>query len=103
MIIPIIKADADLHKIRKKDPQLFIEKVYKNYKFKIYNFLVIKANGDKNVAEEVLSDTFYSLLKSAHTITNKNKIQSWLMQVASRRFYDHLKEKYKLTMKLILE
>lgn len=94
MIILIIWTDADLQKIREKNPQL-IEKVYKEYKFKIYNFLVIKANGNKHTAEEVLSDTFYSLLKYAHTITNKNKILQWLMQVANRRFFDHLKAKYK--------
>lgn len=94
MIILIIWTDSDLQKIKEKDP-LLIEKIYKEYKFKIFNFLVIKANGNKHTAEEVLSDTFYSLLKYAHTITNKNKILPWLMQVANRRFFDHLKTKYK--------
>ena len=94
MIISTKKADTDLQKIREKDP-LHIEKVYKEYKFKIYNFLIIKANGNKHVAEEVLSDTFYSFLKYGHTITNKNKIQNWLIQVANRRFFDYLKVKYK--------
>lgn len=74
---------------------MFIEKTYKEYQFKIYNFLIKKANGNINIAEEVLSDTFYSLIKYEHTIKNKNNVKNWLMQVAIRRFFDYIKTAYK--------
>jgi len=94
IIFIIVFSDQDIEKIRLRDPEVF-EKIYNEYKVKLYNFLILKVNGDRLLAEEILSDTIYSALQSAPKIKDKDRIQSWLYQIARRRFYDHLRAKYK--------
>jgi RNA polymerase sigma factor (sigma-70 family) len=94
MIFLIIFTDEDIVKLRSRDNDTF-EKVFNEYHQKIFNFLIIQTNGDRITAEEVFSDTFYSALTSAHTIKEADKIYSWLLQIARRRFSDHLRKKYK--------
>ena len=72
-----------------------MEKVYKEYKTRLFNFLFIKANGNKHIAEEILSDTIYSALLSAPNVKNKDKIYHWLLNIAQKRFYDYLRKIYK--------
>jgi len=90
----IIWTDNDLKKIHLRDPEAF-EKMYNEYKLKLYNFIILKVNGDAVLAEEILSDTIYSALISAPGLKSKDKILSWLYQIANRRFCDYLRKKYK--------
>ena len=94
MILFIVFSDEDIFKLKSGDPLVF-EKVFNEYHHKIYNFLVIKTNGNEHVAEEIFSDTFYSALTSAHSIKDAKKIFPWLLQIARRRFADHLRKKYR--------
>ena len=94
MIFFIIFTDEDIVKLRLRDPCTF-EKIFNEYHQKIFNFLIIQTNGDKLTAEEIFSDTFYSALVSSHTIKDATKIFPWLMQIAKRRFSDHLRKKYR--------
>jgi RNA polymerase sigma factor (sigma-70 family) len=94
MIYLIIFTDDDVVKLRMRDPDTF-QRVFNEYHQKIYNFLIIKTNGDSFTADEIFSDTFYSALKSSHTIKNPDKVFSWLLLIAKRRFIDHLRKKYK--------
>jgi len=94
MFIIIIFADEDLFKIQSRDPDIF-EKIYKEYKTKIYNYLFIKANYNKVLADELFSDTFHSALLSAPKLKNTENVQSWLISIANRRFIDRLRSSYK--------
>jgi RNA polymerase sigma-70 factor (ECF subfamily) len=80
--------------INLSDPKFF-EQIYNEHKVKIYNFLIVKVNGDIHAAEEILSDTIYSALISAPKLKDTNKISGWLIQIANRRFYDYLRKKYR--------
>ncbi|MCG8570342.1 MAG: RNA polymerase sigma factor [Spirochaetes bacterium] len=100
MIIIIFFADDDLKKIKKRDPIIF-QKIYEEYGKKIYNYLLIKTNGDQDAAEELSAETFYSVLKSAPKLKKIKGLQAWIFQIASRRFNDHLRKKYK--EKIIIE
>ena len=94
MLLIFIWTDEDIQKIRIRDPEIF-EKVYKEYRVKLFNFLIIKTNGDEHAAEDILSETIYSALLSAPNIKNKEKIFPWLLKIAQNRFYDHLRKEYK--------
>ncbi|MBN2547213.1 MAG: RNA polymerase sigma factor [Spirochaetes bacterium] len=93
-IFIIIWTDNEFEKIRLRDPEAF-EKMYNEYKLKLYNFIILKVNGDADVAEEILSDTVYSALISAPSIKSKDKVLSWLFRIANRRFCDYLRKKYR--------
>lgn len=94
MIIFIIFYDEDLPRIRKRDPEVF-EQIYREYSQKVYNFLIVKTNGNTHLAEEIFSDTFHSALKSAPGLKSVKALQSWLIQIANRRFIDYLRKKYR--------
>ncbi len=94
MIFIIIFTDDDFINLKKRDPVIF-NKIYKEYKDKIFTFLIIKTKGNKEIAEEIICDTFHSAIESAPNLKNSNNIQAWLFQIASRRLCDHLRKKYK--------
>jgi RNA polymerase sigma factor (sigma-70 family) len=80
-------------KIRDRDPSVF-EDLYREYNIAIYNFLLIKTRGDVDVANDVLSDTFCSLMDSFDKIKNTENVEGYLIQIAYRRLCDFLRKKY---------
>ncbi len=94
IIIIMVWSEEDFHKIRARDPEIF-GRVYKEYKKNIYNYLIVKVNGNKGIAEDLFSDTFHSAFISAPQLKNINSISSWLLQIANRRFYDYLRKNYR--------
>ncbi len=90
----MIWTEQDQTNIKKRDPDTF-GRVYKAYSEKIYNFLLIKVEGNKNIADEIFSETFHSALKSVEKLNDINKIFTWLLQIANRRYYDFLRKKYR--------
>ena len=94
MILIIVITEEDLNKIRKRDPEIFTN-IYNEYKKKIYNFIIIKTNGNANAADEIFSETFYSALASAPNIKNADNILGWLLSIANRRLYDYINKENK--------
>ena len=94
MIIIIILTDEDLEKIKIRDPETF-KKLYEEYGKKVFNFLLIKTNGDEIMAEELASQTFFCVLESAPKLKKAQGLQAWIFRIASRRFYDSLRKKYR--------
>ena len=84
----------DLDRIKNRDSAVF-EKIYREYSRQIYNFILFKTGKNKHMTEEIFSSTFHSALKSAPTLKDSTKILSWLLQIASRRYCDHLRKKYR--------
>jgi RNA polymerase sigma factor (sigma-70 family) len=94
MFIIIIFSENDLALFKNRDP-LLLEKVFVEYNERVFNYLVIKVNGNTEIAEELLSDTFQSVIVSASKIKDLNKFYPWLLKIANRRFLDYLRKKYK--------
>jgi RNA polymerase sigma-70 factor (ECF subfamily) len=84
----------NLKKINQRD-SAELEKLYHMYKRKIYNYLLIKTNGNIDTANEILCETFCSVLESAPKLKNTKNINSWLMQIACRRLNDYLRKNYR--------
>ncbi|MCK4796183.1 MAG: sigma-70 family RNA polymerase sigma factor, partial [Spirochaetes bacterium] len=94
IIIIMIWTDEDILRIRNRDPNTF-EKIYTYYKDKVYNYLIIKTNNNHDITEDIFSETFHSALMSAPKLKNTKNILGWLLQIANRRFNDHLRVKYR--------
>jgi len=94
MIIIFIWTDEDLDKIKKRDPKI-LDRIYKEYKDKVYNFLIIKTRGNSSIVDEVFCETFHSVLISAPKLKTAKNIQAWLLQIASRRLNDFLRKEYR--------
>jgi RNA polymerase sigma-70 factor, ECF subfamily len=84
----------NLELLRQRNKAAFT-KLYLEYKNKIYIYLLLKSNGDKYIAEEVLCDTFHSAFKSAPKLKNTVNIKNWIFRIASRRLSDYFRKLYK--------
>lgn len=94
IIYIMIWTNENFQRLKNKDPVIF-NKFFNAYKEKIYNFLIIKANGNHSVAEDIFSDTFHSAFLSLEKLKNANNISAWLFKIAYRRFNDYLRKQYK--------
>lgn len=94
MIYIIIFIDENLQKLQQRDSKA-IENLYKKYKDKVFNFLIIKTNGNRDIVEEIFSDTFHSVIINLPKLKNIDNLQAWLIQIASRRLNDYLRKCYR--------
>jgi RNA polymerase sigma-70 factor, ECF subfamily len=73
------------------DPQA-IGDIYDRYARNVYAFC-FKRCGQKEIAEDMTSQTFIRLLESAKTLEYRGmRISSWLFQVASNAIIDHYRK-----------
>ena len=54
----------------------------KNYEQTIYNF-AFKICRDKNYAEQIMQETFYSMVKSLHQFDHNSKLSTWLYRIVA--------------------
>jgi RNA polymerase sigma factor (sigma-70 family) len=94
MFIFIILTEEEQILFQNRDPKI-LEKIYKEYSRQIFNYLMIKTNGNKLDAEEIFSETFHAVIVSAPKLRDINKVYSWIMSIANRRFIDFLRKKYR--------
>ena len=54
----------------------------KSYEKTIFNF-AFKICRDRNKAEQIMQETFYSMVKSLHQFDGKSKLSTWLYKIVS--------------------
>lgn len=70
-----------IEKAQAGDKQSLAELV-KNYEQTIYNF-AFKICRDKNYAEQIMQETFYSMVKSLHQFDHNSKLSTWLYRIVA--------------------
>jgi RNA polymerase sigma-70 factor, ECF subfamily len=83
----------DIEKLKHRDTNTFTS-LYREYRERIYGFLLSKLNFDSDTASDLLHETFASALGSVHTLKNGTNLSGWLYTIAARRFSDYLRKKY---------
>ncbi len=74
LLLIVLLDKKDLKKLQNRDTHIF-EKLYLEYKDKVYNFLLIKTKRNYELTEELFSNTFHSALVSAPNIKSSKNIQ----------------------------
>ncbi|MFI5236410.1 MAG: RNA polymerase sigma factor [Ignavibacteriales bacterium] len=59
-----------------------LNELVKKYEQTIYNF-AFKICRDKNFAEQIMQETFYSMIKSLHQFDHNSKLSTWLYRIVS--------------------
>ncbi|MGB5531186.1 MAG: sigma-70 family RNA polymerase sigma factor [Ignavibacteriaceae bacterium] len=59
-----------------------LTELVKIYEQTIYNF-AFKICRDKNYAEQIMQETFYSMVKSLHQFDHKSKLSTWLYRIVA--------------------
>ena len=81
IIILLMEEKELILKAQSGDKQALAELV-KNYEQTIYNFS-FKICRDKNYAEQIMQETFYSLVKSLHQFDHNSKLSTWLYRIVA--------------------
>ena len=67
-----------------------IEKAYMQYAKDVYRYL-FGLSHDRDLAEELTQETFFSAMKSFDTFRGTCKIQTWLCQIAKHAYFAYQK------------
>ena len=59
-----------------------LARLVKNYEQTIFNF-AFKICRDRNKAEHIMQETFYSMVKSLHQFDGNSKLSTWLYKIVS--------------------
>jgi len=59
-----------------------LAELVKNYEQTIYNF-AFKICREKNYAEQIMQETFYSMVKSLHQFDHNSKLSTWLYRIVA--------------------
>jgi RNA polymerase sigma-70 factor (ECF subfamily) len=59
-----------------------LSEIVKRYEQTIYNFS-FKICRDKNKAEQIMQETFYSMVKSLHQFDHNSKLSTWLYRIVT--------------------
>jgi RNA polymerase sigma-70 factor, ECF subfamily len=82
LVLPDIDSDDDLlPKIQRGDKQAIVA-TYERYFVSLYHYTRLKV-GDANLAEDIVSEVFVTLIESVGTASvPRNHLRGWLFQVA---------------------
>ena len=75
-----------------------LEEIYNNY-FKDVYFFIYSLSKDKNIAEDLTSETFIKAIKSIESFKGNCDIKVWLFQIAKNSYYSY-RRKHKSLIEL---
>lgn len=84
----------EFQKLKNRDPKIF-EKLYIEYKDKIFSYLIIKTSGNRELAEDLLCETFHSAFVTINKLKNAKNIIGWFIKIAFYKWNDYLRQEYK--------
>ena len=74
--------EKELIEIAKRGDKKALSEIVKRYEQTIYNFS-FKICRDKNKAELIMQETFYSMVRSLHQFDHNSKLSTWLYRIVS--------------------
>lgn len=63
------------------------------YADSLYRFAILRIN-DKNLAQDLVQDTFLSALKSLNKFKQKSTVQTWLITILKHKIVDHYRKSF---------
>jgi len=67
------------------------EEIYGEYFDDVYNY-IYRLSGNRDIAEEITSETFFKALKAIDNFKGECEIRVWLCQIAKNSYYSFLKK-----------
>lgn len=78
----LLMEEKDLIKKAQNGDKKALAELVKSYEQTIYNF-AFKICRDKNYAEQIMQETFYSMVKSLHQFDFNSKLSTWLYRIVA--------------------
>ena len=73
-----------------------MEEIYKEHSQTVYKYIFCLSNGDKDLAEEITSETFAIAVERINQFKGECKISVWLCQIAKYIWYKEVKKKSRI-------
>ena len=67
------------------------EQLYDTYFNDVYLY-ILRLSGNKHIAEEITSDTFFKAMKSIDSFRGDSDVRVWLCQIAKNSYYSFVKK-----------
>lgn len=77
-----------------------IEKVWKEFKDRLKLFIISKVD-DKSIAEDILQDIFIKIQTNINSLTQKDKLSSWIYQITRNTITDYYRKSDKQKKQLL--
>jgi RNA polymerase sigma-70 factor, ECF subfamily len=68
-----------------------VKRLYRKYEKDIYKYLYY-LTGNKELANDLLQETFLQAFTSIHRFKGQSKVRTWLFQIAKFTYYSHVKK-----------
>lgn len=72
-----------------------MEEIYKEYSKYVFNYLLSFTN-NAEIAEELMQETFYSVIKNIHKFKNNSSLKTWIYKIAKNKLIDYYKRNKKI-------
>lgn len=72
-----------------------MEKIYEEYSKYVFNYLLSFTN-NAETAEELMQETFYSVIKNIHKFRNESSLKTWIYKIAKNKLIDYYKKNKKI-------
>ena len=67
------------------------EKIYDTYFNDVYLY-ILRLSGNKHIAEEITSDTFFKAMKAINSFRGDCDVRVWLCQIAKNSYFSYIKK-----------
>jgi RNA polymerase sigma factor (sigma-70 family) len=91
MVILIILSDDEFQNLREGNKTVYI-KVYNEYKKPVFNLLLSRSRGNREVAQDIMQETFLTAFKSLDRLKNPGHIEAWLITIAKNKLTDYFRK-----------
>jgi RNA polymerase sigma-70 factor, ECF subfamily len=104
MILLIFLTDEEFARLVKGDPGI-IERLYEEFQKSIMTYFVIKTFGNRAVSEDLVHETFCSIMESVHRLRHGEKLELWIFTIAKRTLIKYQRKLFRQRkyMKIVKE
>ncbi|MBN1698563.1 MAG: sigma-70 family RNA polymerase sigma factor [Spirochaetales bacterium] len=83
MIILMVLSESDFRRLVSGDPEM-IEVIYEEYQKAITTYFIVRTFGNRSIAEDLVHETFCSIMESVHRLKKRETISLWIFTIAKR-------------------
>jgi RNA polymerase sigma-70 factor (ECF subfamily) len=83
MILLVFLTDQEFGRLANGDPEI-IGKLYTEYQKAITTYFLVKTFGNRTIAEDLVHETFCSIIKSVQRLTTQERLSFWIFTIAKR-------------------
>jgi RNA polymerase sigma-70 factor (ECF subfamily) len=91
MIIFVILTEEEFQELKGGNKAVYV-KIYNEYKKPVYNLLLSRCLGNRDIAMDVVQDTFLTAIKSFHKVKSPGHLEAWLITIAKNKLVDHFRK-----------